>query len=93
MARSRQKSPITGMCVTNHESVGKFRRAENRARRRREKQLVHLGNYDSFPHKQEYANMWKDPRDGKQYLSCYNEYYSGVNITYTLEDREKDLRK
>lgn len=67
MSRSKKKNPGgPASCSTDGEQA-KFRRRENRAKRRKVRATLVKGDYEKLPHEKEYGNEWDSPRDGKQY--------------------------
>ena len=69
MARSRQKTPITGWVQTRAGSMRWYRRTAHKRERQAWRQyLLSPCNNDVYPHPRAFYNEWDSPRDGKQYL-------------------------
>ncbi len=66
MSRSYKHVPIGGWTKSGSNLL--FRSYENRRKRRRVTQTLHVGNYDSMPDEKKYGNEWDSPRDGKTYF-------------------------
>lgn len=75
MSRSIRHTPI--ISYHGYRSNKWFRHSENKAKRCRVKQQLHVGDYEDLPHDKEYGNEWDSPRDGKcwvgdmPYTKCY----------------------
>lgn len=93
MSRSRQTNPIISYCVVNHSAIRKFQNTEKRRLRRKVNQLLKLQKYDNFPQKQDYGNLWSDPRDGKQYLRLGKHQRFGLSFEYTEKELKRQMRK
>jgi hypothetical protein len=68
MARSHKKRPFYGIAMKRSSAQKWFRSSENRAKRKKVKQLLTkalLGLDVIMPHEKEYGNEWASPRDGK----------------------------
>jgi hypothetical protein len=65
MARSRKKTPTTGITTAESEKADKM--AAHRRERRRIRQLLPV-EPDILPHTREISSPWLMAKDGKQYL-------------------------
>lgn len=63
MSRSKQHSPVHNWRSTNGQKT--YRSQENRAKRKKVKQLLTINPESDLPNDKEYGNEWYSPRDGK----------------------------
>jgi hypothetical protein len=66
MARSRKKTPISG--VTCSTSNKEFKQQEHRRERRIVHQKLLMEHYEDLPHIKQFGNEWASPRDGKMWF-------------------------
>lgn len=93
MARSRRKSPCTGITTSDTEKW--WKRQENRRYRRAVKQALARGD-DPLPLWKQYCNPWLGPKDGRiwwgsEYEFCHPTY--AIWVIDTPEERRTRYRK
>ena len=66
MARSRKKTPVTGITSAESEKADKLA-AHRRERRKIRQQMTVDANADVLPHTREVSNPWAHAKDGKVY--------------------------
>jgi hypothetical protein len=70
MSRSKRKNPIFNFCNVSPGAQQLYRSKENRALRKKVKQLLQVNPEAELPHNKEYGNPWSSPADGKGYYSA-----------------------
>ncbi len=64
MSNSRKNAPVSS--ITTARSEKDYKRTENRAQRRRSRQvLAESDELSDLPHGRQYGNPWCGPKDGK----------------------------
>jgi hypothetical protein len=69
MARSRKKTPISGITTARSEKQDK-RLANRKVRRAVKQALAGSGDVDVLPHRRELTNPWTMAKDGKAWFNA-----------------------
>ena len=68
VSRSYQHTSICSWCSVKAGTQKQFRSKENRAKRKKVKQILNSNSKSDLPNEKEYGNEWASPRDGKQWF-------------------------
>jgi hypothetical protein len=68
MSKSKKHTPISSNGSVTHGQKA-FRSQENRAKRKKVKQLLKVNHESELPDEKEYGNEWNSPRGGKHWLT------------------------